>query len=139
MQNNDSAEKQKIEVDGESLEGLVALNELTSEEATIEVPEYGKKRIISNGVKTIPPIEATFKIRRSSKTMKILSDWYLLDQVKDVTIITTDADGTEIKRTLYPDCECSMSTKSSSYDASSPSYAQEKIRLLPWDVINIPV
>jgi len=139
MQNNDQAEKQILIVEGEILEGLTNLNELTSEEGTVEVPEFGKKRIISNGVKTIPPIEGTVKVRRNSKTMKLLADWYNLDQTKDCIVVTTDADGQEIKRNLYPDCECVMATKSGAYDAANPTFAQEKFRLLPWDVIEIPV
>lgn len=139
MQSNDQAEKQKIYIDGEELAGLVSLNELASEEGVIEVPENGKKRNISNGVKTIPQMEATFKIRKNSKTMKILSDWYNLDQEKDIVVVTTDADGEEIKRTLYPDTECVMQTKSGAYDAGNPTFAQEKTKLIPWDVIDIPV
>ncbi len=139
MQPNDQAEKQILEVDGEVIEGLVNLPELVSEKGTVEVPENGVKRNISNGVRTIPILEPVFKIRKNSKTMKMLVDWYKLNQVKDVVCITTDAHGSEIKRTLYPDCECTMQTKSGAYDASNPSFAQEKTRFLAWDAIDIPV
>lgn len=134
MQSNDMAEKKRVIIDGEELPGLVFAGELSLEKGSIEVPEFKKIRVIQNGVSKTPPQELRYKIARGTNTLKFIKDWYFNDEVKDVTIIRTDAHGVEFGRTLLPQCECFQYTEPET-DAASPNYAQSTIVLLPWDVI----
>lgn len=136
-QNHDIAEKLKIEVDGEELEGLIKQDEAVMEEEAVEVPEFGKKRQVSNGVKKIPALNCTFKVRRNSRTLQILQDWFDKDESHDIVIINTDADGQEYKRTLFPEAECIKFPSNGGYDAASPTVAQIATTFLPWDVIRV--
>ena len=132
MQSNDMAEKKRVWIDGEEIPGLVFAGELSLEKGVIDVPEFGRIRKIQNGVITTPPYELRYKLSRGTNTMKFLRDWYFNNEVKDVTIVRTDAHGTEFARTLLPSCECIKYTEPET-DASSPNYAQTSITLLPWD------
>jgi hypothetical protein len=139
MQNHDVAEKLIFQVDGETVDGLIKVDAIEVEEDTIEVPEFHKKRNISTGVKKIPKITATFKIRRNSANQKLLSDWFHNDESHDIVIISVDADGVEYRRHLYSDAECTKYTANNAYDAASPTFAQVNVILVPWDYVPIKV
>jgi len=134
MQSNDMAEKKKVIIDGEELTGLVNAGEIALEKSTIDVPEFSRIRQIQSGIIRVPMWEVTYKIARGTDTMKFIRDWYFNDEVKDVTVIRTDAHGDEFARTLLPSCECIKYTEPQ-FDAANPTYAQASITLLPWDVI----
>lgn len=134
MQRNDQAEKHKILIDGVEITGLVGTAEYTLEKGTIEVPEFGHIRVIQNGIIKIAPYELTYKIKRTSNTLKFFRDWYFNNEVKEVIKIRTDASGTEFARTLFTSSEC-VKYFEPAFDGANPTYAQIKITLLPYDVI----
>jgi len=133
MQKNDLAEKKRVYIDGEELTGLVYAGEIRLEKGTIEVPEFRKIRTIQNGISKIPPYELRYKIARGTNTLKFCQDWYDGDEVKDVTIVRTDAHGSEFARTLLEQCECHAITAPET-DSASPTYAMVSIAILPYEI-----
>ena len=93
MQINDMVEKRRVLIDGEEIPGLVFAGELKREKGRVEVPEFKRKRKIQDGIKTYPEYELRYKIARGTATLKFFRDWYNKDEVKDVTVIRTDAHG----------------------------------------------
>lgn len=136
QQSYDMAEKVRIYIDGEELPGLVNFGELTMEISQIEVPEFEITRIIDSGVRKIPAIELTFKLARESKTLKYLQDWFFNKETHDLTKVRVDAGGVEFGRTLFPSCRC-VTYNEPPYDAAAPTYAQCKIKLVPWDIFPV--
>lgn len=134
MQSNDMAEKVKVLIDGVEIEGLVACEEYVLEEGTIEVPEFSKIRIIKNGITKYAPLVLRYKIKRDSTTLKFVREWKSLNQIKDVVKIRCDASGTEFARTLFQGCECATYTEPA-FDGASPTYAQIKVTVIPYEVI----
>jgi hypothetical protein len=135
-QRNDLAEKKRIGFDGVEVPGLVNFAEVPLEKGQLEVPEFSRIRKIQNGISTVPAIEMTYKIARDTDTLAFFRDWFLQDEVKDVTVIRTDAAGVEFARTLLPSCEC-VRYSEPAFDAANPTYAQVMITILPWDVLPI--
>jgi len=133
---SDMVEKRILEVDGEVLEGLIAVGQYAREEGVVDVPGLNKTIKVKNGVTVIPEVPFTFKIRRNSKTLKFLQDWKDLNECRDCTMIITDGSGNEINRELWPNTECSR-IAGPAYDAASPVIAQKEIVLLPGDIIPI--
>jgi hypothetical protein len=136
VQRNDLAEKKRVLIDGEEIPGLVSFAEIPLEKGQLEVPEFKKIRRIQNGITTIPAIQITYKISKDTNTLQFMKDWYFNDEEHDVTVIRTDASGTEFARTLLPSCEC-VRYYEPPYDAGNPTYAQVQITISPWDVIPI--
>lgn len=136
QQSYDMAEKNRVFVDGEELAGLVNFGEVSLEVNQIEVPEFEITRLIDSGVKKIPAIELTYKLSRESKTLKILQNWFFNKESHDITKVRVDAGGVEFARTLFPSCRCVGYTEPA-YDAASPTYAQCKIKLAPWDIFPV--
>lgn len=128
MQKNDQSLKRKILFDGEEVPGLVECSDIKDEEGTIEVPGFNRKVSIKDGVKSFAPVDATYKCQKDSITEKFFSDYYYLNQVKDVDIIDTDATGVEVSRYLLRDCENSLFDKRS-YNAGGVEYYGIRIRL----------
>ena len=121
MQRNDLALKRKLLYDGEELQGLVSTSALSDEKETTEAPGFKRKRDISTGVKKVEPITCLYKISSGTTTKKFLSDYYQLDQVKDLTIISLDGTGEELDRDLWPDTECVKFNKRE-YDAGGVTH-----------------
>ena len=136
MQKNDQIRKIKINIDGKELLDLVKFGEINLESISAEVPSFDRIRTILSGTIKINPIVCTFKIRRDSETVKILRDWEMLNQIKDVIIVETDGTGVEYNRILLPATE-GGSIKLPEYDAANPAYSQAEITLYPDDVIFI--
>jgi hypothetical protein len=134
MQKFDMAEKIRLFIGGEELQGLVSFGETVVERGTIEVPEFRKIRLIQNGIEKLPVIEATFKITRGSPTYKKLKNWYYKDEVHDISKVRTDAHGVEFARTMFPGCEC-IKYHEPAFDGANPTYAQVQTKFIPWDVI----
>lgn len=136
MQRNDMAEIKRLLVDGEELPGLTAVGDVSLEKGQIEAPENKKVRRISNGVVTIPAIEATYKLARNSETAQFLQSWFENDEVHDVTAIRADGHGVEFQRDLWQDCELVRLNKPA-YDAQNPTYIQLQVTFVPWDVVSV--
>jgi hypothetical protein len=136
MQNNSQAEKKKVLFDNEEIPGLTNVAEFMLEKGVIEVPEFAKTRVIQNGVEKVSIVELTYQIKRESGTLQFFKDFYFNQEVKDVTIIRTDAHGSEFARDLLPGCE-SIKYTVTEYDAANPTYAQIKVTLVPWDLIPV--
>lgn len=136
MQSHDMAEKVRILIDNEEWQGLVSFGELSLEKGQIEVPEFHKIRLIQSGITKIPAIDVTFKISRNSNTLKRLRNWYMNDEIKDITKIRCDAAGIEFARTLFPSCEC-VRYHEPAFDGMNPTFAQLQTRFLAWDVIPV--
>ncbi|MHC4717628.1 MAG: hypothetical protein ACYS5V_11710 [Planctomycetota bacterium] len=136
MQRNDMAEKKRVLFDGEEIPGLTNIQEIPMEKGQLEVPEFHRIRRIQNGITTIPAVEMTYKIAKDTNTLKFFRDYFNNDEDHDVTIVRTDAAGTEFARTLLPSCEC-VRYLEPGFDAANPTYAQVQVTLTPWDVIPI--
>ncbi len=136
MAKSDQVEKRILLVDGEELEGLVQLGEAPIQDGEVAVPGRDKIVTVRNGVKTIPGVDAIYKVTRDSKTMKFLQDWYDKNQVHECTIVRTDGSGQEFGRELWLNVELSKS-HAPAYDAASPIFAQQLVRFLPEDIIPI--
>jgi hypothetical protein len=134
MQQNDMSDKRKLLIDGEEIAGLVNVEEMSFEEAVIEVPELSKIRNIKSGVTKIPLLTCIYKTGRDTGTFKFFKDWKDNNETKEATMIEVDASNTEFSRTLFTGVECASYTKPA-YDAASPSYAQTKVILVPYDII----
>jgi len=106
MQKNDMALKRKVLIDNEEIPGLVSTSPLKDEEGVVEVPSFNRKHPIKDGVKMFDPIDMVYKIARDTNTKKFYSDWFNKNEYHDVTVINTDATGSEIDRWLLRDCEC---------------------------------
>jgi hypothetical protein len=135
---SDQVEKIIMQLDGEELEGLVAVDEYVVEDDAVDIPGRNRTVPVRTGVKKIPAIGATFKISRNSATMQILSNFYHLKEFHDLVVIRTDGAGNEIRRELWPNCECSK-FNGSGYDAASPVFSQIMTTFLPEDIIPIQI
>ena len=121
-------------LDGIERKDLVNVQEISSEKAVVEVPEYMKKRKITNGTIDIPVIQAVFKVQRDSDTIKYFKDYYMNNEVKECILIRTDGHGAEFGRTLYTACECAKYTETA-YDGANPTWVQISTILVPYDMI----
>lgn len=135
-QRNDLAEKKKVMIDGVEIQGLLNVQEIELTKGELQVPEFSKIRLIQNGMTTIPAIQLTYKIQRDTGTLQFMKDWFLKDESKDITVIRTDASGAEFARTLLPQSEA-VGYFEPPYDAATPTFAQVRITIAPWDVIPI--
>ena len=106
MQQNDMSLKRKILIDGDEVPGLVESSDLKDAEGTIEVPGFARKTQIKDGVKMFEPLDLVYKVQRDANTQQVYKDWFYKNEYHDVTIINTDATGTEVNRWLLRDCEC---------------------------------
>lgn len=75
------------------------------EEGTVEVPSFGRKIDVKDGVKKLDPIECVYKIARDTITEKFMRDWFYNNEYHDVTIENVDATGAIVDKMLLQDCE----------------------------------
>lgn len=136
MPKGDQIEKKKMLVDGEELEGLVNLGEYGAKDTVVEIPGQKKTVPVRNGVKIVPQIPSTYKLKRNSATLKRLEDWYYKHEFHDCVIIKTDGAGNEFARELWPNTEIGE-LNFPAYDASAPVFAQGSPLFLPEDIIPI--
>jgi len=136
MQENAMAEKKKNFWDGDEQPGLVSVEEIPREKRTVEVPSFSVIRDLNSGITKLPPLNMVYKIERNTTTRKFFEDFYTKNQVKELEIVRTDADGIEFARKLYPYCEC-VKISEPSYDAANPNYASISITVVPWDIIDL--
>lgn len=132
----DMVEKVILEADGNELEGLIELPEYEVAEGVERVAGRNKSVPVKNGVTEIPEIPAVFKKTRGSKTQKLLQDWRVKNETKDIVAIRTDGKGQEIGRELWTNVEVSKGN-SGAYDASAPTTAVFNVTFLPEDIIPI--
>jgi len=136
QQSYDMAEKVRAYWDGEEVPGLVNFAEINMEVSQIEAPEFEITRLIDSGVRKIPALELTYKLSRESKTLRFLQNFFYNRESHDLSKVRVDADGVEFARTLLPSCRCVGFTEPP-YDAASPTYAQCKIKIAPWDIFPV--
>jgi hypothetical protein len=136
VQTRDMAEKIRVLFDGVEVAGLVKYPGFLLEEGIIEVPEFGKIRIITNGIVKIVPLELVYKIARDTNTLAYFRSYMENKEVHDVTIIRCDRDGKEFGRILMPSTECNK-LGDPPFDGAAPTYAQITVGLVPWDIIRI--
>ena len=79
---------------------------LKQEEGVVEVPSFGRKIPVKDGVKKLEPIDCVYKIARDTITQKFFYDWFTNNEYHDVTIINTDVTGEVVDKWLEQDCEC---------------------------------
>ena len=128
MQKNDLALKRKILIDGNEIPGLVETPEISDEEEVIDVPGFGRKTKIKAGVSAFAPLDLTYKVSRSSTAAKFFSDWKNKNEYHDLTLINTDATGSEYDRWILADCECAM-YKEKAYNAATPEFFAITVRI----------
>ena len=131
-QRNDIAAKVRLLIDGTEIPDLVWVGDLDVEQQMIEVPEFNTIRNIGNGVTKIPVIPAKYKITKGGSALAFFRNWYYNKETHDVTVVHTDASGTEISRDLAPGAWCAK-FKQPEYDAASPKYAQFETLMVPFD------
>jgi hypothetical protein len=131
-QRNDLAEKKRLLVDGIEIPDLVYVGAVEMEKDVIEVPEFAKKRNIQNGVTKIPMVQVKYKIAKGGTALATIRNWYLNNEVHDLTILRCDATGTEFARDLAPGAEC-IKFSEPDYDAASPKFAQLEATFIPFD------
>lgn len=136
MAKSDQVEKKVIEVDGETLEGLINIDQYELAEETVNVPGPNRTVPVKNGVTLIPPVLATFKITRDSRTLSVLQDWKNNNEQRNCVVVVTDGSGSEIRRELWPNTECSR-LAGPAYDASAPVVSSLAVTFLPEDIIDI--
>lgn len=137
MQKNAMARKPQVLVDNQELPGLVLVGGIPLEDLTIEVPEFKRIRVIDSGVEKIPPVELTYRLDRSTKTRQFLVDWKANKETHDVVIIECDAAGQEWGRILAPMADMTR-LEDPEGDLASPTFAQLRITLAPWDLTLVP-
>ena len=121
MQKNYMVKKLKLVFDGnKEYAGLAECSELKDAEGLIDVPTYGRKIPVKDGISKFEPITAKYIITRGSDTMAFFRSWKDNNEYHDVTVISTDAVGTEVSKTSLRDCECS-SIVESAYNAATPT------------------
>lgn len=125
MQKNDIAHKQKLKINGEDVGDLVSITEVVEEEGLIDVPHYGHINQIPDGVVKQQPMECVFLIKRNSRAIEILEDWYNNNKTMDINVISTDAYGVPYHEELLIDCERYKRIRPG-YDAAGVTYAQYK-------------
>jgi len=106
MQRNNMALKRKYLYDGEEVPGLVESSPIKDEEGAIDVPGFSRKTPIKDGVKMLDPLDLVYKLQRDTITQQFFMDWFYKNEYHDITVIETDATGTEVNRWLLRDCEC---------------------------------
>lgn len=131
------AEKKKVWWDGVEIPGLVSVKEITLEKSLIEVPSFKRIRQLSSDITKVPAIEMMYEAARDTTTLQFFTDFYLKNQVKDCTIVRTDAHGVEFSRRIAPQCECVKITEPE-FDAASPKYASVSVTVIPSE-LPIPV
>lgn len=128
-------EKRVLEVDGDPLAGLVNVGEYEDAYMTVRVPGPDRDVPVKSHVRTIPEIDAVFKVQRNSETMRFLENWYKTPrQTYDVTEIYYDGGGDEFARKLWQNVECTK-FNGPGYDASAPTFAQVQVRFAPENII----
>jgi hypothetical protein len=133
MQPFDMAEKVRLLMDGNELQGFIQMDEITLLTGMIEVPEFEVIRLIENGIVKMPQIPCTFKITRNSPTFKILVNWRENHESHDLTKIRVDASGAEFGRTLFMNCSC-IQYQEPAFDGAAVTFAQMKTIFLPYSV-----
>lgn len=133
---NDMVEKKRLFVDGEELQGLISIDEYPIEKGSAQIPSFNKVVEVVNGVVTIPLVNATFKISRDSKTMRILKDWFEDGSTKDCVLVRTDGSGKEFARELWPNTELKKN-HSGAYDGAEPTTAMQLVTFAPEDIKQI--
>lgn len=130
------AAKVIVTFDGDEIAGLVKYGEYAVEKGMIEVPEFDKIINIHNNIKKIVPLELTYKIERTSSTLKFFRNWFKDIVSKDVVVSRCDAYGVEYERILLPQCELAKFVDPE-YDAANPTFAKITITILPSDYITL--
>jgi hypothetical protein len=138
LQTSDLAEKVRLFYDGTEYNGLVKWPGITLEQGTIEVPENGAIRNITNGQVKYPILELTYKVDQSAATMKFFKSWFDNKESHDVTIIRTDASGAEFDRSIMNSVECSK-YQTNAVDMGGITYAQIMVTLVPFDHFDVAV
>lgn len=121
MQKNQMSLKRKLLIDGNELAGLVECGGVNDEDQIIDVPGFNRLSPIKSGVKKLEPFPFKYAIKRGTNTHQVLHDWHFDDELHDVTLINTDASGTEINRWLLRDCELPKFDEPT-YNAGQPEY-----------------
>lgn len=134
MPKSDFLKKIKFLVDGEEIPSLISFPEYVLEDTNIEdVPGQFQTVPVGSGTMKIPTIPVTFKVTRDSPTEAFFETWYRSNEYKNVTIVRTDQDGTEVSRRLWANTEVT-GISSSAFDAKTPSIFQIIVTFAPGSI-----
>ena len=103
---NDMVLKRRVFIDNKEIPGLVSTSDLKDTEGTVDVPGFNRKVTIKEGVKKFEPLDLVYKISANTNTQSVFNGWFQNDELHDVTVINTDATGTEVNRWALRACEC---------------------------------
>lgn len=123
MQKFQMAEKKRIYWDGDELDSLAKVDEITLTKMLVDVPGFKIIHQVSADITKMPLIGMEYVIRRDGNAYKFLYKFYEKNEVKDLVISRTDAHGDEFARTIWEACEC-VELVEPPYDASAPTYAK---------------
>lgn len=120
MQKNYLVKKVKVFFDGSTeYQGLSESSSIKDAEALVDIPTYGRIFQVKSGVSKLEPLTFKFLISKGSNIPNFINNWKNNNEYHDVTIVETDATGTEIEKTSLRDCEC-HSIERSAYNAATP-------------------
>ena len=122
MQKNEMVIKRKVLIDGIEQPGLVECSGIKSDEGVVDVPSFGRKTPLGDGVLRLEPVAVKYAIRRGTTTLDVIQNWHLNKEYHDVIVIATDASGVEFSKWLLRDCEF-IGYSEEKYDAAAPTYA----------------
>ena len=135
-QKNAIIEKKKVEWDGEEIPGLIGVEEIKFENKTVDVTDFSEEHTVDSNIMKVPPVIMKYRIDADTKTLEFFENFHLNKEVKDGTIIRTDAYGVEVKRYLMKDCSC-FAHNIPAYDSDSPQPATISITVNPWKIIPV--
>ena len=136
MQRNAMVEKKKVEWEGVEIPGLIKVDEIKFENKTVDVTDFSEEHTVDSNIMKVPPVSMTYRIDRGTNTLDFFENFHLRGEVKDGTIIRTDAYGNVIKRYLLKDCSC-FTHSIPAYDSASPQAATITITVNPWKIIPV--
>lgn len=136
MQENNMTEKKKALWDREEIAGLTNVDEITREKRVVEVPSFRRIRDIQADIQKMPQLTLTYSLSRNTNTLEFFEGFFDNNEVKDLSVIRTDAHGIEFSRKTYTQCEL-LSITEPAYDAANPEFAKITVVALPFDIINI--
>ena len=122
MQKNAMVIKRKVLIDSFELPGLVECSGIKSDQGVVDVPSFGRKTPLGDGVMRLEPVAVKYAINRGTTTLEFIQNWHLNKEYHDVVVIATDASGVEFSKWLLRDCEF-IGYNEEKYDANAPTYA----------------
>jgi hypothetical protein len=129
MQKKAKAQRAGLEIDGLPYPGLNELSPLKVVKGELNADYPGGSETIADGQQKWDPITGSYLDRADSDIASVMFDWFSKNELHDVTYIEYDGHGTEIRRWLIPDCECT-NYENSPWNAGGVEVAKVKFKFV---------